>query len=97
MQRDRRDGRGASRGLSLALATLVAGWSHTVSAAETLPRQRRARSIVAGRGHDIRLLNEQPWFDIRLRYADGRRASVAAEKGSSGERAFAAAFARWGQ
>ena len=46
---------------------------------------------------DIRLLNEQPRFDIRLRYADGRRASVAAEKGSSGERAFAAAFARWGQ
>ena len=47
---------------------------------------------------DIQPLNEQPWFDIRLRYADdGRRPSVAVEKGSSGERAFAAVFARWGQ
>jgi hypothetical protein len=46
---------------------------------------------------NIQLLKERPWFDIRIRYADGRQAIVAVEKGSSGERAFAAAFAAWGQ
>jgi hypothetical protein len=101
MQRDRRDGRGATRGLSLALVTLVAGWSHTVSAAELIPCPGGAERVPLSREgdmqSDIPLLKEQPWFDIRLRYADGRRATVAVEKGSSGERAFAATFARWGQ
>jgi hypothetical protein len=84
----------------LALATLVAGWSHTVSAAELIPCPGNAERVLLSREgdmqSDIQLLNEQPWFDIRLRYAGGR-SSVAVEKGSSVERAFAAAFARWGQ
>ncbi len=101
MQRDRRDGRGATRGLSFALATLVTGWSHTVSAAALIPCPSSAERVPLSRGgdmqSDMQLLKERPWFDIRLRYADGRRATVAVEKGSSGERAFAAAFAAWGQ
>jgi hypothetical protein len=93
MQRDHRDGRGATRGVPFALATLVAGWSHTVSAAELISRPGSVERVPLSREGDMRfdiqLLKKQPWSDIRLRYADGRRATAAVEKGSSGEHAFA--------
>jgi hypothetical protein len=47
--------------------------------------------------HNIQLLKERPWFDIPIVYANGRRAILAVEKGTPGERAFAEAFKTWGQ
>jgi hypothetical protein len=46
---------------------------------------------------NIALLKERPWFDIPLVYTNGRRAILAVEKGTPGERAFAEAFKAWGQ
>jgi hypothetical protein len=47
--------------------------------------------------HNLQLLKERPWFDIPIVYTNGRRAILAVEKGTPGERAFADAFASWGQ
>jgi hypothetical protein len=41
------------------------------------------------------LLQEGRWLDIPIVYEDGRRAILAIEKGSPGERAFGEAFASW--
>jgi hypothetical protein len=46
---------------------------------------------------NVALLKERAWFDIPLVYTNGRRAILAVEKGTPGERAFAEAFAAWGQ
>jgi hypothetical protein len=46
---------------------------------------------------NIQLLKERSWFDIAIVYNDGRRAILAVEKGTPGDRAFADAFAAWGQ
>ena len=46
---------------------------------------------------NIQLLKERPWFDVPIVYNDGRRAILAVEKGTPGERAFNAAFAAWKQ
>jgi hypothetical protein len=51
----------------------------------------------AERQRNIQLLKERSWFDIPIVYGDGQRALVAIEKGTPGERAFAEAFAAWGQ
>jgi hypothetical protein len=56
--------------------------------------------LASGEGdaqHNVQLLKERAWFDIPLVYANGRRAILAVEKGTPGERAFAEAFAAWGQ
>ncbi len=56
--------------------------------------------LASGEGdaqHNIQLLKEKPWFDIPIVYTNGRRAILAVEKGTPGERAFAEAFAAWGQ
>jgi hypothetical protein len=44
---------------------------------------------------NIMLLKERTWLDLPIVYTDGYRAILAIEKGASGERAFAAAFAAW--
>ncbi len=49
------------------------------------------------RTRNIQLLKERGWFDIPVVYNDGRRAIMAIEKGTPGERAFARAFEAWGQ
>jgi hypothetical protein len=54
-------------------------------------------SVEADRARNIQLLKERAWFDIPLVYEDGRRAIIAIEKGTPGERAFARAFDAWGQ
>jgi hypothetical protein len=54
-------------------------------------------SVEADRQRNIQLLKERAWFDIPLVYEDGRRAILAIEKGTPGERAFAKAFEAWGQ
>jgi hypothetical protein len=46
---------------------------------------------------NLQLLKERPWFDIPIVYNNGRRAILAIEKGTPGERAFEEAFKAWGQ
>jgi hypothetical protein len=46
---------------------------------------------------NVQLLKERAWFDILVVYANGARAILTMEKGPSGERAFADAFAAWGR
>jgi hypothetical protein len=54
-------------------------------------------NIDADKSRNIQLLKERSWFDIPLVYTNQRRAILAIEKGSPGERAFNDAFAAWGQ
>jgi hypothetical protein len=44
---------------------------------------------------NMQLLKERPWFGIRILYNNGGRAILKLEKGPSGHRAFADAFAAW--
>jgi hypothetical protein len=46
---------------------------------------------------NMQLLKDRPWFDVPLVYNNGGRAILAIEKGPSGDRAFADAFAAWGK
>jgi hypothetical protein len=54
-------------------------------------------SVDTDRERNIQLLKERAWFDIPVVYTNNRRAILALEKGSPGERAFADAFKAWGQ
>jgi hypothetical protein len=44
---------------------------------------------------NLALLKERSWFDIPIVYNNNRRAILALEKGTPGEKAFAEAFAAW--
>ena len=46
---------------------------------------------------NVALLKERSWFDIPLVYNSGKRAILAVEKGTPGERVFQEAFRAWGQ
>ena len=52
-------------------------------------------SAPADRDRNIQLLKERAWFDIPIVYTNNRRAILALEKGTPGERAFQQAFAVW--
>src|SRR5579872_5576280 len=54
-------------------------------------------NVDADRSHNLQLLKERSWFDVPLVYVNQRRAIIAIEKGSPGERAFNDAFAAWGE
>lgn len=54
-------------------------------------------NVDADRARNIQLMKERAWFDVPMVYANNRRAILAVEKGSPGERAFADAFQAWGQ
>jgi hypothetical protein len=54
-------------------------------------------NVDADRSRNLQLLKERSWFDIPLVYTNQRRAIIAIEKGSPGERAFNDAFAAWGE
>ena len=54
-------------------------------------------NVEADRTRNIALLKDRPWFDVPLVYNNQRRAIVAIEKGEPGQRAFAKAFAAWGE
>lgn len=54
-------------------------------------------SVEADMQRNVQLLKERSWFDVPVVYTDGRRAIMAVEKGNPGDRAFADAFAAWGQ
>ena len=49
------------------------------------------------RERNLQLLKERSWLDIPVVYTNNRRAIIALEKGTPGERAFADAFQAWGQ
>jgi hypothetical protein len=46
---------------------------------------------------NLELLKDRAWFDIPIVYSNGRRAILAVEKGTPGDRAFQQAFAAWGE
>jgi len=46
---------------------------------------------------NMQLLKERGWFDIPMVYNNGRRAILAIEKGTPGERVFSEAFTAWGR
>ena len=54
-------------------------------------------NVDSDRTRNLQLLKERAWFDIPLVYVNGKRAIIAVEKGPPGERAFADAFAAWGE
>src|SRR5262245_22583450 len=51
----------------------------------------------ADRERNVQLLKDRAWFDIPVVYNNNRRAILALEKGTPGERAFADAFQAWRQ
>ena len=53
-------------------------------------------NVDADRSRNIQLLKQRSWFDIPIFYTNQRRALIAIEKGSPGERAFDEAFTAWG-
>ncbi len=54
-------------------------------------------NVETDRQRNLQLLKERTWFDVPMVYNNQRRAILAVEKGAPGERAFAEAFAAWGQ
>ena len=46
---------------------------------------------------NMQLLKERSWFDIPIIYNNGRRAILAMEKGTAGERSLEEAFKTWEQ
>ncbi|MGV3633674.1 MAG: hypothetical protein ACO1NY_04945 [Pseudorhodoplanes sp.] len=54
-------------------------------------------AVDADQSRNIQLLKERGWFDIPIVYNNNRRAILAIEKGTPGERAFQEAFAAWKQ
>jgi len=54
-------------------------------------------AVEADRERNVQLLKERAWFDIPVVYGNNRRAILALEKGTPGERAFAEAFNIWRQ
>ena len=54
-------------------------------------------AVEADQQRNLQLLKERAWFDIPIVYNNNRRAILAIEKGTPGERAFAEAFKAWRQ
>ena len=54
-------------------------------------------SLESDMQRNIQLLKERSWFDVPIVYNNNRRAILAMEKGTPGERAFNEAFAAWRQ
>ena len=54
-------------------------------------------ALEADTQRNIQLLKERSWFDIPIVYNNNRRAILAMEKGTPGEKAFNEAFASWRQ
>jgi uncharacterized caspase-like protein len=54
-------------------------------------------AVDADRQRNIQLLKERSWFDVPIVFNSGRRAILAVEKGTPGERAFNDAFDTWGK
>src|SRR6188508_3794935 len=52
-------------------------------------------NVESERGRNLQLLKERSWFDVPLVYTNQRRAIIAIEKGTPGERAFKDALTAW--
>ena len=46
---------------------------------------------------NIQMLKDRDWLDIPIVYTSGKRAILAVEKGTPGQRAFEEAFRAWGE
>jgi hypothetical protein len=54
-------------------------------------------NVNADKDRNLQLLKERGWFDIAVVYHNNRRAVLALEKGTPGDRVFADAFKTWKQ
>jgi len=54
-------------------------------------------AVESDQARNLQLLKERAWFDIPIVYNNNRRAILAIEKGTPGERVFEEAFAAWKQ
>lgn len=54
-------------------------------------------AVESDQARNLQLLKERGWFDVPIVYNNNRRAILAIEKGTPGERVFAEAFAAWKQ
>jgi hypothetical protein len=54
-------------------------------------------SVEVDRQRNIEMLKQREWIDIPLVYTSGKRAILALEKGTPGQRAFEEAFRAWGE
>ncbi len=54
-------------------------------------------SVQVDKQRNIEMLKDRDWFDIPIVYTSGKRAILAMEKGTPGQRAFAEAFRAWGE
>ena len=54
-------------------------------------------NVDSDKDRNLQLLKERGWFDIPVVYNNNRRAILAMEKGTPGDRAFAEAFKAWKQ
>jgi hypothetical protein len=52
-------------------------------------------SLEGDKDRNLQLLKERPWIDIPIVYTNHRRAILAIDKGTSGDRVFEQAFATW--
>jgi len=76
-----------------ALGTSLAGLTVTVTSESILFALSAAQGDMQ---RNMKLLEGRSWFDIPIVYNNGRRAILAVEKGTPGERAFKEAFVAWG-
>jgi hypothetical protein len=54
-------------------------------------------AVQVDRERNIEMLKNRDWFDVPIVYTSGKRAILAMEKGTPGQRAFAEAFRAWGE
>jgi hypothetical protein len=54
-------------------------------------------NVGADKDRNLQMLKERSWVDIAVVYNNNRRAILALEKGTPGERVFADAFKAWKQ
>ncbi len=54
-------------------------------------------SVQVDKERNIEMLKNRDWFDVPIVYTSGKRAILAMEKGTPGQRAFAEAFKAWGE
>ena len=54
-------------------------------------------AVEIDRQRNIDMLKERDWLEIPIVFTSGKRAILAMEKGTPGQRAFAEAFRAWGE
>ena len=54
-------------------------------------------AVEGDKERNIAMLKDRDWFEIPIVYTSGKRAILAMEKGTPGQRAFAEAFKAWGE